>query len=132
MTIDGADECDLSLTCIKGGGGCHLQEKLIAFCAKRFIIIADNRWANIASLWFEKLSACISFEILQRKKSNKLGQNWKNGIPIEVHPMSYKLVQETIEKMYRGKAELREYSGAKSKAVNIKENTLSFDAGILL
>ena len=45
LTIDGADECDQNLTCIKGGGGCHLQEKLIAFCAKRFIIIADNRLA---------------------------------------------------------------------------------------
>ena len=54
----------------------------------------------------------------KRKKSQQLGQNWQNGIPIEVLPAAYRLVQETIEKLYRGKAVLREYSGAKSKAVN--------------
>ena len=44
VTIDGADEVDKDLNCIKGGGGCHLQEKLIAFCAKKFILIADERF----------------------------------------------------------------------------------------
>ena len=43
LTVDGADEVDKDLTCIKGGGACHLQEKLIAFCAKKFVIIADSR-----------------------------------------------------------------------------------------
>ena len=53
----------------------------------------------------------------KRKKSQKLGQNWQNGIPIEVLPSAYRLVQETIEKLHQGKATLREFSGAKSKAV---------------
>ena len=53
----------------------------------------------------------------KRKKSQKLGQNWQNGIPIEVLPSAYRLVQETIEKLHQGKAILREFSGAKSKAV---------------
>jgi len=39
--IDGADEVDDNLNLIKGGGGCLLQEKIVASCAKRFIIIAD-------------------------------------------------------------------------------------------
>jgi len=47
-----------------------------------------------------------------------LGQNWHYGIPIEVLPAAYKLVQETIEKLYAGKAVLREYSGPKAKAVS--------------
>lgn len=88
LTIDGADEIDKDLTCIKGGGGCHLQEKLVAHCAKNFILIADSR-----------------------KRSTKLGQNWQNGIPIEVLPLAHRLVQETIENLYGGKAILREYSG---------------------
>ena len=46
MTIDGADEVDKDLNCIKGGGGCHLQEKLIAYVAKKFILIADIRLNN--------------------------------------------------------------------------------------
>ncbi len=66
LTIDGADEVDKDLTLIKGGGGCHLQEKLIAFCAKKFVIIADSR-----------------------KKSNKLGTNWQRGVPIEVCVLEY-------------------------------------------
>ena len=43
ITIDGADEVDRDMTCIKGGGACQLQEKLLAFCAKKFIVIADIR-----------------------------------------------------------------------------------------
>lgn len=34
ITIDGADECDAQLNCIKGGGACHLREKVIAEAAK--------------------------------------------------------------------------------------------------
>ena len=41
VDIDGADECDAKLNCIKGGGGCHLQEKIVAYNSKRFIVIAD-------------------------------------------------------------------------------------------
>lgn len=42
VTIDGADEVDEKLTCIKGGGGCLLQEKIVQLCAKKFVIIADG------------------------------------------------------------------------------------------
>lgn len=90
LTMDGADECDNDLTCIKGGGGCQLQEKLIAYCAKEFIVIADIR-----------------------KKSTKLGQSWTKGVPIEVLPSAYRLCQVSIEKLYGGNAVLRK---AKSKA----------------
>ncbi|KAG2743758.1 nagb/rpia/CoA transferase-like protein [Suillus brevipes Sb2] len=34
VTIDGADEVDLDLNCIKGGGACHLREKVLAEAAK--------------------------------------------------------------------------------------------------
>lgn len=81
---------DENLTCIKGGGGCQLQEKLIAYCAKEFIVIADIR-----------------------KKSERLGQNWSKGIPIEVLPSAYRLVQVSIEKQFGGEAVLRQ---AQSKA----------------
>ena len=43
VAIDGADEVDRNLVCIKGGGGCLLQEKIVASNAKEFIIIADER-----------------------------------------------------------------------------------------
>ncbi|XP_064784897.1 ribose-5-phosphate isomerase-like isoform X2 [Oncorhynchus masou masou] len=41
VAIDGADEVDAALTLIKGGGGCLTQEKIVAGCAKHFIVIAD-------------------------------------------------------------------------------------------
>ncbi|XP_020628184.1 ribose-5-phosphate isomerase-like [Orbicella faveolata] len=43
VAIDGADDVDSDLTAIKGGGGCLTQEKIVASCAKQFIIIADDR-----------------------------------------------------------------------------------------
>ncbi|RDW15725.1 ribose 5-phosphate isomerase A [Oceanobacillus chungangensis] len=42
ITIDGADEVDLNLNLIKGGGGALLREKVIANAAKELIIIADK------------------------------------------------------------------------------------------
>jgi ribose 5-phosphate isomerase A len=66
LDIDGADEVDKDLNLIKGGGGCLVQEKIIASNSKKLIIIVD----------FRKNSGC-------------LGKNWKKGVPIEVIPMAY-------------------------------------------
>jgi len=74
VVIDGADEVDLMLNCIKGGGGCQLQEKIVASCGKKFVVIADYR-----------------------KKSKSLGDQWKKGIPLEVVPMAYVPVLNKLE-----------------------------------
>ena len=42
VDIDGADECDAKLNCIKGGGGCHLQEKIVAYNSKRSKYLCDK------------------------------------------------------------------------------------------
>ena len=68
VAIDGADEADADLTLIKGGGGCLAQEKVVAFNADLFVVIADDR-----------------------KKSDNLGTSWKY-VPIEVLPLAYKYV----------------------------------------
>ena len=41
MTIDGADEVDPDLHLIKGGGGAHLREKIVAAASHRMVVIAD-------------------------------------------------------------------------------------------
>lgn len=41
MTIDGADEIDPDLNLIKGGGGAHLREKIVAMASDRMVVIAD-------------------------------------------------------------------------------------------
>ena len=40
IAFDGADEVDEDLNCIKGGGACLFQEKLVAMRAKEFICVA--------------------------------------------------------------------------------------------
>jgi ribose 5-phosphate isomerase A len=76
VTIDGADEIDKNLNLIKGGGGCLVQEKIIAFFSKILIIVADFR-----------------------KNSKFLGENWKKGVPIEVIPMAYKAIMKKLEQL---------------------------------
>ncbi|VVC37731.1 Hypothetical protein CINCED_3A013985 [Cinara cedri] len=84
-TIDGADEIETgTLTCIKGGGGCLTQEKIVASCSKQLIIVADGE-----------------------KEVSNLGEKWKKGVPIEVIPMAYKPIQQKIETKYGGEAILR-------------------------
>jgi ribose 5-phosphate isomerase A len=41
LTIDGADEFDVNLNLIKGGGAALLQEKIVATASDRMIVIAD-------------------------------------------------------------------------------------------
>lgn len=84
VCIDGADEVDSNLNLIKGGGGCLLQEKIVASCAKTFVVIADYT-----------------------KNSKLLGDQYKKGIPIEVAPIAYIPVKQKIENKYGGNIELR-------------------------
>jgi len=41
LTIDGADEIDGQLRLLKGGGGAHTREKLVARASKQLIVVAD-------------------------------------------------------------------------------------------
>ncbi|CAH2979717.1 unnamed protein product [Chilo suppressalis] len=84
VTIDGADEVDANMTLIKGGGGCLLQEKIVASCSKKLIVIADYT-----------------------KDSKKLGDRYKKGIPIEVIPMAYVPIKNKIVGLFGGEIKLR-------------------------
>ncbi len=42
VAFDGADEVDEDLNCIKGGGACLYQEKLVAMRSKQFICVAGR------------------------------------------------------------------------------------------
>jgi ribose 5-phosphate isomerase A len=73
LTIDGADEFDQSMNLIKGGGGAHLQEKIVAFGSDRMVVIAD-----------------------ETKKVNKLG---KFPLPVEVLKFGSASSQKQIEEL---------------------------------
>jgi ribose 5-phosphate isomerase A len=42
LCVDGADELDHDLSLVKGGGGAHLREKVVASMAERFVVIATR------------------------------------------------------------------------------------------
>ncbi len=42
LAIDGADEVDPNFDLIKGGGACHVQEKLVASRAEEFVVVVDS------------------------------------------------------------------------------------------
>jgi ribose 5-phosphate isomerase A len=51
IAIDGADEVAPDGWLIKGGGGAHLREKIVAAAAKRFVVIADSSKPVDALSW---------------------------------------------------------------------------------
>ena len=42
LAIDGADEVDVNINLIKGGGGALFREKVIDEMAHRFVVLADE------------------------------------------------------------------------------------------
>lgn len=42
VAVDGADEVDPQLHLVKGGGGAHVREKIVAEMAERFVVVVDE------------------------------------------------------------------------------------------
>ena len=81
LAIDGADEVDPGFQLIKGGGACHVQEKLVAARAERFVVVVDST----------KLVERLNLSFL---------------LPVEVLPGAWRQVQQQLTSM-GGNAELR-------------------------
>ena len=81
LAIDGADEVDPAFQLIKGGGACHVREKLVASKANQLLIVVDE---------------------------TKLVQNLNKSfpLPVEVLPNAWKHVQDVISEM-NGTSNLR-------------------------
>lgn len=71
--LDGADEVDPELNLIKGGGGCHYKEKMVARQSRSLFIVVD-----------------------QTKLVDYLGQSFP--LPVEVDPESLKKTEELLSK----------------------------------
>ncbi|KAJ1561556.1 hypothetical protein HK405_003545, partial [Cladochytrium tenue] len=85
VAFDGADEVDAELNCIKGGGGCHLLEKLVAASARTFVLVADDR----------------------KDSPTGLGVRWTTGIPLEVIPAAYVPIQLKLQTQHSWASTLR-------------------------
>jgi len=81
LAIDGADEVDPGFQLIKGGGACHVREKLVASKANKLMIVVD-----------------------ETKLVENLNQSFP--LPVEVLPNAWKQVQEVILDM-NGSSTLR-------------------------
>jgi ribose 5-phosphate isomerase A len=57
IAIDGADQVDPDRWLVKGGGGAHTREKIVAAAAERFVVIADS------SKPVERIGAPIPLEL---------------------------------------------------------------------
>ena len=81
LAIDGADEVDPGFQLIKGGGACHVREKLVAHKANHLLIVVDE---------------------------SKIVQNLNQSfpLPVEVLPNAWKQIQEELSKM-NGSSTLR-------------------------
>ena len=81
LAIDGADEVDPRFQLIKGGGACHVREKLVAAKANQLLIVVDE---------------------------TKLVKNLNKSfpLPVEVLPNAWKYVQDVISEI-NGKSTLR-------------------------
>ena len=107
LAIDGADEVDPAFQLIKGGGACHVQEKLVAALAKRFVVVVD------------------STKLVQRL-------NLEFQLPVEVLPSAWRQVQSSLAK-FGGTAQLRMAVRKAGPVITDQGNLVldvSFDDGI--
>ncbi|KAK3114338.1 ribose-5-phosphate isomerase rki1 [Teratosphaeriaceae sp. CCFEE 6253] len=104
VCFDGADEVDEELNCIKGGGACLFQEKLVACRSKKFVCIADYR-----------------------KNQKRLLTNWPS-IPIEVAPIAYQSVLRELNLIGSPDAKIREHSLAKTGPIQTDQSFYIIDA----
>mmetsp|Transcript_8964 Transcript_8964/g.8004 ORF Transcript_8964/g.8004 Transcript_8964/m.8004 type:complete len:286 (-) Transcript_8964:82-939(-) len=74
VSIDGADDVDLDLNLVKGGGGALLREKMVEIVSDKFICIVD-----------------------ETKLSKKLGP--KFPLPVEITPFCYEHTRRVIESL---------------------------------
>ncbi|BEV36659.1 ribose-5-phosphate isomerase RpiA [Synechococcus sp. M16CYN] len=81
LAIDGADEVDPNFQLIKGGGACHVQEKLVAAKANRFVVVVDST----------KLVKLLNLDF---------------SLPVEVLPGAWRQVKQTLTNI-GGHAQLR-------------------------
>ncbi|KAL8861766.1 MAG: hypothetical protein Q9178_001967 [Gyalolechia marmorata] len=104
LAFDGADEVDEDLNCIKGGGACLYQEKLVATHARKFICVADHR-----------------------KLQSRLLSQWKK-IPIEVEPLAAHSVLESLAALGSHQAIIRSGEMEKSGPIKTDQDNFIVDA----
>src|ERR1700730_4632109 len=84
LAVDGADEIDPAVNCVKGRGGALLREKIVAHASRRFVLISDA--------------------------SKLVGRLGRGPVPVEVLPCLWEATRRSIESL-GGQPELRMTAG---------------------
>ncbi|CAL5873141.1 uncharacterized protein PFLUO_LOCUS7410 [Penicillium psychrofluorescens] len=104
VAFDGADEVDDELNCIKGGGACLFQEKIVAMQAKQFICVADSR-----------------------KLQPRLLSSWKY-VPVEVAPIAAYRVLRKLTALGSVKPAIRTNVSSKEGPLKTDQDFFIIDA----
>jgi ribose 5-phosphate isomerase A len=91
LAVDGADEIDPAVNCVKGRGGALLREKIVAHASRRFVLVADE--------------------------SKLVGRLGRGPVPIEILPFLWEATSRSIESL-GGRPELRMAAGAPARTDN--------------
>ncbi len=91
LAVDGADEIDPAINCIKGRGGALLREKIVAHASRRFVLVADE--------------------------SKLVGRLGRGPVPIEILPFLWQATSRSIESL-GGRPEVRLAAGAPYRTDN--------------
>ena len=91
LAVDGADEIDPAVNCIKGRGGALLREKIVAHTSRRFVLVADE--------------------------SKLVGRLGRGPVPVEILPFLWEATSRSIEWL-GGRPELRLAAGKPFRADN--------------
>jgi ribose 5-phosphate isomerase A len=84
LAVDGADEIDPAVNCIKGRGGALLREKIVAHASRRFVLVADE--------------------------SKLVGRLGRGPVPIEILPFLWEVTSRSVESL-GGRPQLRLAAG---------------------
>jgi ribose 5-phosphate isomerase A len=91
LAVDGADEIDPAVNCIKGRGGALLREKIVAHASRRFVLVADE--------------------------SKLVGRLGRGPVPVEILPFLWEATSRAIESL-GGRPELRMAGGEPARTDN--------------
>jgi ribose 5-phosphate isomerase A len=91
LAVDGADEIDPAVNCIKGRGGALLREKIVAHASRRFVLVADE--------------------------SKLVGRLGRGPVPVEILPFLWEATSRSIESL-GGRPELRMAGGEPARTDN--------------
>lgn len=78
IAVDGADQVDPELRLVKGGGGAHVRERIVAAAARRFVVIVDE------TKIVERLTGPIPIELLEFGAGLTLARLSELGAPFEL------------------------------------------------